>query len=209
MKIFVFLIITITFLSEAKGQISGVDHLLPASEIENGIKTNKGYHGNVLNLLGSNFPNESIISYLVFPSFSAEYSFSIQKKNNFTYVLKKSKCSENYWYSKNRKEVKVKNETVRINKKTAKLLINLYSKVLNQCKEHVPKKDEILFIGLDGTNYYFLLKRVNEIQTGKTWSPRTKNMKELVAINDSIFSSSNLNNKELNNRIKKLINEIK
>lgn len=208
MKIFIFLIIAILFLYEANGQISGVDHLLPASEIENGIKTNKDYHGKVLNLLNSNFSNESIISYLVFPSFSAEYSFSIQKKNKFTYVLKKSKCSENYWYSKNKKEVKVKNETVRINKKTAKLLIKLYNKVLNQCKEHVPKKGKIRFIGFDGTNYYFLSKRKDELQIGKTWSPRTKKMLELVSINDSVFHSRSLNNKVLNNRIKKLIIEL-
>lgn len=203
------LITAILYIFEATGQISGVDHLLPATEFENGIKTNKEYHGKVLMLLDSDFPNESIISYSVFPSFSAEYSFSIQKKNNSSYVLKKSKCSENYWYSKDKTEIKVKTEVVRINKKTTKLLIELFGNVLNNCKEHVLKEGGIEIIGFDGTNYYFLLKRENEIQTGKTWSPRTKNMKELVAINDSIFSSSNLNNKVLNNRIKKLINEIK
>jgi hypothetical protein len=205
MRLILKILIIALFVSfEAFGQISGVDYLLPAPEFEEGIKSESGYYGKVIHLLNSNFSSKTKVCYTVFPSFSPEYSLSIEKTKDSSYVMILRTCSENYWYSENKGKVTISLKTIKINSQIAQLVTKLFSQALSQCKEHKPNKNEILTIGFDGENYYFSeLKQGKIVNVGKTWSPRTYKMKELVSVCESLKDTDKT--EEINKRIELLM----
>lgn len=187
------------------GQISGIDHLLPAKEFNDAKVNTNEYYGKVLKMLHYKFKDPSKIRYTVFPSFSAEYSFSLEAGN--TIIL--HTLSENYWYSKRRDEIKVICKEIEIDKKLARQLIQLFTTALKQKKEYVPKRTEITLIGFDGVNYYFSADIKGKTSTGKTWSPRTENLTELISICEEIKCLKEDKIQGLKLRIKKLNKKMK
>ena len=183
-------------------------HLEPAKEFENYEGILKEYYDNVFPLLYQNYSEKPIARYTSMPSFSNEYSFSIETMEDRKYVVS-NKLSTNYWYSKNKKNVKL------ISNK-AKLTENLYQKIIELFKlldEHTKKSEDEL-IGFDGTTYYFATTNENEkVKIGETWSPNKKSqLGRLVSICDEIFSlgnGENISQSKIVKNIEKLITELK
>lgn len=208
-KVIKIFIVLLLLSIKSVGQISGVDHLLPAPKFEEGINTEKGYYGKVTNLLYSGFSSDSRICYTSLPSFSPEYSFSIEPQKDGSHLLKFHSCSENYWYAEDKEKVSVIKKEKTLNTQTAQRVIKLFTEVLSQTQEHVPKEDEVMIIGFDGTTYFFSETKQGEgVQTGKTWSPSTTNMKELVAVCELLRKTDNNLTAALDKRIDKLIREL-
>ncbi len=119
------------------------------------------------------------------------------------------RLSENYWYSKNKKKVKL------ISNKT-ELTNDLYLKIVDLFKllEEQTKNPEDDLIGVDGVTYYFATTDKNrEIKIGETWSPNGKSLlRNLVNVCDNIYSLGNENNlyqSDILKDIDKLLNNLK
>lgn len=141
------------------------------------------------------------------PSFSSEYSFSIETINGKEYVVS-NRLSERYWNTKNRNRVEL------ISNKT-ELQSSLYLRIVDlfELLEEQTKKPESDMIGLDGTTYYFAsTDRNGQIKIGKTWSPDDDSLLgKLVEICDNIYSLGNGNNisqTEILKDIDKLVHEL-
>jgi hypothetical protein len=164
-----FLILTFvltTFLCFAQKQ-----HLEPAKDFKQYEGVLKEYYDNVFSLLYKGYSEKPIARYTSMPSFSSEYSFSIERKEGKNYVIS-NRMSENFWYAKKRKKVKL------ISNKT-ELSNDLYIKILDLFKilEEQTKKPEDDLMGPDGVTYYFATTDKNgEIKIGETWSPKDNSL---------------------------------
>src|ERR1035437_7610913 len=90
-------------------------HLEPARDFKQYEGVLKDYYDNVFPLLYKGYSEKPIARYTSMPSFSKEYSFSIETIEGKNYVVS-NRMSENYWYAKNRKKVElVSNKTELVN----------------------------------------------------------------------------------------------
>lgn len=183
-------------------------HLEPAKDFKQYEGVLKEYYDNVFPLLYKGYSEKPIARYTSMPSFSNEYSFSVETIENKNYIVS-NKLSESYWYSKNKKKVKL------ISNKT-ELTNNLYFKIIELFKilEEQTKKPENDLMGLDGVTYYFATTDKNgEIKIGETWSPNDKSLLgKLVKICDNLYSLGNRNNlsqSDILKDIEKLLIELK
>ena len=183
-------------------------HLEPAKDFKQYEGVLKEYYDNVFPLLYKGYSEKPIARYTSMPSFSNEYSFSVETIEGKNYVVS-NKMSENFWYAKNRKKVKL------ISNKT-ELTNDLYFKIVDLFKllEEQTKKPEDDLMGLDGVTYYFATTDKNgQIKIGETWSPNEKSLLgRLVKICDNIYSLGNgndLSQSDISKDIDKLINDLK
>jgi hypothetical protein len=142
------------------------------------------------------------------PSFSSEYSFSIETIEGKNYVVS-NRTSENFWYPKNRKKVKL------ISNKT-ELTNDLYIKIVDLFKllEEQTKEPEDDLMGLDGVTYYFATTDKNgQIKIGETWSPNDSSLLgRLVMICNNVYAlgnGKNLSQSDIIKDIDKLLNDLK
>ena len=162
-------------------------HLEPAKDFEQYEGDLKEYYDNVFPLLYEGYTEKPTARYTSMPSFSSEYSFSIEIIEGKNYVVS-NRLSESYWYAKNRKRVKL------ISNKT-ELTNDLYLKIIDLFKliEEKTKKPGNELMGRDGVTYYFATTDNNgTIKIGETWSPDDKSLLgNLIKICDNIYSLGN------------------
>ncbi len=183
-------------------------HLEPVKDFEQYEGVLKEYYDNVFTLLYKGYSEQPIARYTSMPSFSNEYSFSIETLEGKNYVVS-NRLSESYWYAKNRKKVKL------ISSKTEPTN-DLYLKIVDLFKllQEQTKKPENDLMGLDGVTYYFATTDKNgQIKIGETWSPNDNSLLgRLVIICDNIYSLGNGNNLSQTDILKdidKLLNDLK
>lgn len=195
--------IFITFLSFGQKQ-----HLEPVRDFKKYDGVLKEYYDNVFPLLYKGYSEKPIAIYTSMPSFSNEYSFSIERIEGRSYVVS-NRLSENYWYAKNKKKVRL------ISNKT-ELTNDLYLKVVDlfELLEEQTKEPEDNLMGLDGVTYYFTTTDKNgEVKIGETWSPgEGSSFGRLVEICDNIYSlgvGNNLSQLDISKSIDKLLGNLK
>ncbi|MXS71863.1 hypothetical protein GSF70_11615 [Flavobacteriaceae bacterium W22] len=183
-------------------------HLEPAKDFKQYEGVLKEYYDNIFLRLYKGYSEKPIARYTSMPSFSNEYSYSVETLDGKNYVVS-NKLSESYWYSKNKNKVKL------ISNKT-ELTNDLYLKIvaLFQLLEEQTKKPEHESMGLDGITYYFATTDKNgELKIGETWSPAEKSLLgRLVKICDNIYSlgiGNNLSQSDILKEIEKLVIDLK
>lgn len=197
-------ILILTFALTTLLSFGQTQHLKPARDFKQYEGVLKEYYDNVFPLLYKGYSEKPIARYTSMPSFSSEYSFSIETIEGKNYVVS-NKMTENYWYAKNRKKVKLIT-----NKK--ELTNELYLKVVDLFKilEEQTKESENDLIGCDGVTYYFATTDKNgQIRIGETWSPNDNSLLgRLVEICDSVYTlgnGKNLSQTDIAKDIDKLI----
>jgi hypothetical protein len=182
-------------------------HLDPTKDFKQYEGVLKEYYDNVFPLLYKGYSAKPIARYTSMPAFSNEYSFSIETIEGINYVVS-NRLTENYWYAKNRKTVKL------ISSKT-ELTNDLHLKIVNLFKllEEQTKKPENDLMGPDGVTYYFETTEINgQIKIGETWSPKEKSLLgNLIQTCDNIYSLGNGNNLSQTDILKdidKLLNDL-
>ncbi len=188
--------------------IGQVQHLKPARDFEQYEGMLKEYYDNVFPLLYKGYSEKPIARYTSMPSFSREYAFSIELVNGKNYVVS-NKVSENFWYAKNRKKVKILSSKAELTDNLYLKIVDLFELIEEQTKE--PKDD---LMGLDGVTYFFATTNKNgQIKTGETWSPEDNSLLgRLVMICDSVYalgSGKKMIQIDLANDIDKLLNDFK
>lgn len=180
-------------------------HLIPSNSLDDNVGILKKYYDNVFPLLYNNFEKKPFARYTSVPSFGTEYAFSIELKDN-EYVIISNTLTQNYWYAKNKENVKLITNKKVIDKtlyeKTGKLfhLLNIQTK---EIEEELYKSD--------GTTHYFSTTNNNGyIKTGETWSPRSNtNLGKLTEICDVLFDIGNgKENQGIIKEIEKLIEQL-
>ena len=166
----------------------------------------KEYYDKVFPLLYEGFSEEPIARYTSMPSFSNEYSFSIETIDNKEYVVS-NRLSENYWYAKDRNKVKLISNKTEVHNDLYLKIVDLFMILTEQTK--MPESETI---GFDGVTYYFSSTNKNgKIVTGETWSPNEDSLLgRLVKICDNIYSfgyGDNICQKEILMDIDFLIDE--
>jgi hypothetical protein len=168
----------------------------------------KEYYDSIFPLLYNGYSEKPIARYTSMPSFSNEYSFSIETIEGKNYVVSNS-LSESYWYAKSRKKVKL------ISNKT-ELLNDLYLKIVDLFKllEEQTKNPENELMGFDGVTYYFTTTDKNgQVKIGETWSPDDNSLLDrLVKICDNIYSLGNgksISQMETLKDIDQILNDLK
>ena len=166
------------------------------------------YYSNVFLLLYKGYSEKPVARYTSIPSFSNEYSFSVETIESKNYVVS-NRLSENYWYAKNKIEVKL------ISSKT-ELANDLYIKIVDLfiLLEELTEEPENDLMGFDGETYYFATTDKNgHIKIKTTWSPGDNSLLgRLVKICDNIYSlgnGGNISQTEILKDIDKLLNELK
>lgn len=183
-------------------------HLEPAKDLEQYDGDLRVYYDNVFALLSKGYSEKPIARYTSMPSFSNEYSFSIEVINGKNYVVS-NRLSESYWYAKSRKKV-------RLISSRAELKNDLYLKIVDLFKviQEQTRKAENDFSGLDGVTYYFATTDKNEqIRIGVAWSPDENSLLgRLIKVCDNIYllgSGKTISQTDTLGDIDKLLNELK
>ena len=169
------------------------DHLEPAKDfskydsITGGILYN--YYNPLFDILLADLSKTPLARYLVLPSFTAEYVLSIEKDTNEKYKLTTHICSDNFWYSKDKKAITIKTKEKTIEADFAIKIKELFDKFTGQIKEPPTNNSA----RVDGTSYYFTTTNSSgQLITGKTWSPdKGTNMRKLVQICEDIYYFTN------------------
>ena len=136
------IILTLAFILTTFLCFGQKEHLEPVKDFNQYEGVLKEYYDNVFPLLYKGFSEKPIARYTSMPSFSNEYSFSIETIDGKEYVVS-NRLSESYWYAKNRNKVKL------ISNKT-ELQNDLYLKIVDLFKllEEQTKKPESDMMGL-------------------------------------------------------------
>jgi len=186
-------------------------HLEPARDFKQYEGDLKDYYDNVFPLLYKGYSERPIARYTSMPSFSNEYSFSIETIEGKNHVVS-NRMSESYWYAKNRKKVElVSNKTELVNELYLKI-VDLFKLLEEQTK--MPVRDlNLITVRADGVNYYFATTNKNgQVKIGETWSPNDSLLGRLVKICDNIYSlgnGENISQTETLKDIDKLLNDLK
>lgn len=161
---------------------SQLDHLEPLDSSKFEYEVLKQYFSELFPLLYTDFKSKPILRYTALPSFENSYAFSLEEFND-VYYLKTNQLSENYWYSKNKNEVKVFSCSLVLDDSLSKSIIDLFAVVMSDVRPV-----EKTFHGMDGTSYLFHFTDENgKFLAGEAWSPANDNMKKLIGVCNQIF----------------------
>lgn len=162
------------------------DHLLPKRDFSSYDGLLKEYFDQVFPLLHNGLSRIPKARYTAMPSFSKEYAFSAEKLSD-GYILVSNSLSENYWYAKKRKKVKVFRKQVPIDESFYLIICELFKVVA----EKISSPDKETY-GLDGVTYFFeTTDAKGQLIGGETWSPNEgTNMLRLVKICDALYEMS-------------------
>ncbi|WP_312173030.1 hypothetical protein [Chryseobacterium sp.] len=201
-------LLILTFVLITSLSFGQTQHLEPAKDFKQYEGDLKEYYDNIFTLLYKGYSEKPIARYTASPSFSSEYSFSIERIEGKNYIVS-NRMSENFWYAEKRKKVKV------ITNKT-ELTNDLYLKIVDLFKllQEQTKKPEKNMRGFDGVTYYFATTDKNkQVKIGETWSPDDNTLlHRLVKICDNIYALGNGNNLSQTNilrDIEKLLYDLK
>jgi hypothetical protein len=164
------------------------------------------YYSNLNKLLFNEMADKLYSRFVVIPSFSKEYAYSVEKKNNEYFIISTS-LSENYWRAKDKTNVNFEIKKTRIGKILFEKIVCLFELLAKQTKSY-----DTINYKTDGDNYYFITTNNNrELQIGETWSPSENSlMGNLIKISNKIYSIGNGNSiTEINTEIDTFINELK
>jgi hypothetical protein len=154
-------------------------HLEPA-DFKNYNGVLKDYYDNLLPLLYKGFTEKPFARYTLIPF---EHSFSVEKKDDKYFIIS-NWLSKSYWYTKNKKHIKLRTASTEIDEELYKTIGELFQLLARQT--HKPdKKVE----GFDGATYYFTVAdKDGQLKIGQTWSPDADSyMGRLVKISDNLF----------------------
>jgi hypothetical protein len=197
------LILILTFLLTL-GCFGQREHLEPAKDFSQYEGILKDYYNAVFRHLNKGFSEVPYVRYAALPSFSREYSFSIEQKND-RYIIISNWLSQNFWYAQNRLSVKLMSSTIEIKEDLYEIVGELFQLLAKQTK-----KPTDIIAGSDGTIYYFTtVDSTGKIKIGKTWSPdKNSNLHRLVKICDELFiagQGGNISDSDIKNSILELI----
>jgi hypothetical protein len=183
------------------------EHLEPARDFKGYEGVLKMYYDNVFPLLYSGFQEKPYAQYTSMPSFSNEYAFSVELKDNKYFVVSNT-LSESYWYATDKKKVKLITRQTEISEGLFKKTGDLFQILSEQTKN--PEKE---IMGLDGETYYFsTTDKKGEIKIGETWSPNENSLLDkLVKICDNLFSvetGKNISQTDIEKEIEQLISDL-
>lgn len=200
---FTILILLLTFNSYCQ-----IGHLTPYNNLEHNTGLLKEYYNNVFPLLYKNFNKKPVARYTSMPSFETEYAFSVEKKND-EFVIISNILTQNYWYAKNRKSVRLITNKTAIEEKLYLKIAELFHLLQVQTKVI----DEELYM-FDGTTYYFSsTSDSGEVKTGETWSPGIETyLGKLTEVCNHLFNIGNGKEKQgiiIEKEVDKLIEQLK
>lgn len=185
-------------------------HLEPAKDFNQYDGVLKEYYNNVFPLLYKGYSEKPIARYTSTPSFTNEYSFSIETFDGKIYAVS-NRLSENYWYAKNRKNIELVSNKI-------ELVDELYIKIVDLFKfleEHTKKPEgDLITKRADGVTYYFATTEKNGlVKISETWSPDDNSiLGRLIEICDNIYSlgnGENISQTEILKETDKLLNDFK
>ncbi|GAB7258333.1 hypothetical protein [Polaribacter sp. OB-PA-B3] len=187
---------------------SQIGHLEPAKDFREYEGILKEYYENVFPLLYNGFSEKPTARFTSMPSFSNEYSFSVENIAGIKYI-KSNRLSESFWYSKKKSKVRVISKKKKISEKLYLKITELFKVLENQTKE---TEDGI--IGFDGTTYYFATTDNNgEVKIGEVWSPKGNSfLARIVATCENIYSlgkRKRISESKIMESIEILLNELK
>lgn len=183
-----------------------VQHLVPSKNFNQYDGVLKEYYDEIFPLLYKGYIEKPVARYTSIPSFFSEYSFVIETIEGKNYVIS-NRLSENYWYAKDRKNVKLISNRKELTNDLYLKIVDLFKYLAEQTR--VPE-DELAGLGLDGVTYYFTTTDKNgKVSIGETWSPdKDALLGRLIAICDNIYALGNrkkLSQKDILNDIDKLL----
>lgn len=164
------------------------------------------YYDSLNHILYQGFSDTPYARYTAIPSFTREYSFSVEKINGRNFIISNI-LSENFWYAKNRNSVTVTSKKTEITDS----LYNIIGELFQMQFMEINAMDEI---GLDGETYYFsTISENNLLMTKEKWSPNENSFDGLlVSICNKIFKlgkGQDISQAELFNEINDLIIKLK
>jgi hypothetical protein len=197
----------------------------------------KAYYDSVFTLLHAGFTEKPQAQYTVFPSFSAEYALSVERKSDRYYLLSNI-FSENYWYAsyQNTSRVKVISKSIEIDSTFYHKIVELFNittahikpqtKILESggvsylatqdstgtFKVKISDEMELIEIMTDGETYYVATTdAAGNIIMGETRTPEKNTlMDRLIKISDDLYSLPfNIVQAEIEKRIQSLIVDMK
>lgn len=186
------------------------DHLEPAGYLRSSYEGDlKEYYDAIFPLLFKGLSNKPMARYTVLPSFSSEYTLSVEKDSLEVYRMILHSCSENYWYSEKRTEVGIIEKVIVIKADFAARIEELFRTAPSQIREV-----DAMTIGMDVVNYYFTAANPNGyLITGEKWSPQEgSTMANLVSVCQSLVDLTTDKKKdfaETEIRARKLIAELR
>lgn len=159
-------------------------HLEPSKDFSQYKGVLKTYFDNVFKLLYTGYSEKPIARYTSMPSFSNEYSFSIETIKGKNYVVS-NKLSTNYWYANNKNEVELFTNKLELSNALFLKIVELFGILDEQTK-----KPEENSMGCDGVTYYFATtNKDGQVKIAETWSPdKNSLLGNLVKICDNIFA---------------------
>ena len=131
------------------------EHLKPARDFAQYEDVLKEYYDNLFPKLYKGFSETPYARCTIIPSFIIEYAFSVETIDNKYYVISNS-FSDSFWYSKNRKAVKLVTNKAKIDSILYSRVGELFQILIEQMKE-----PEQRIFGLDGATYYFATTDIN------------------------------------------------
>jgi hypothetical protein len=186
------------------------DHLEPVGGLFDVYDFQFEYYSKVRKVLFNGLTDAPEIRFQVMPSFTPENVLDIELDREANqYYLVFHTCEEMIWYHEEWKKVKVKKYKTSIDKKSVDLIKSLFEVAISQTKF----RGEGL-VGLDGTYYYFSIRKYG-MNSGRVWSPLDKSKMgklvgiglELIELATSKQSSVKIEG-ALQQKIEKLINEL-
>ncbi|GAB5465207.1 MAG: hypothetical protein Kapaf2KO_06430 [Candidatus Kapaibacteriales bacterium] len=203
------LFLSILFLILSANISSGHDqHLIPARGFDKNGDFLEKYYTDVFSLLNKDYSKKPIARYTSIPSFSIEYSFSVELINDKKYIVSNT-FTESYFLAKDKTKVKRISNKAEINDDLYNKIVELFQLLAEQTEEQ-----EDMILGQDGTTYYFTTTDVNgNIKNGETWSPENFSLLgRLTLVCDRIYKYGNgadWSQKELIENINGLLSELK
>ncbi len=167
----------------------------------------KDYYIGLFPLLFKDFSDKPIARYALLPSFSSEYAFSIEEKDNHFFIIS-NYLSTSYWNAKDKSKVQVKHTSIEINKDFYNKIREVFNIALKQARQ--PNE---LSGGFDGETSYLSTMIDDVVKTAETWSPnQTSHMGQLVEICKGLYLiglNKIVSQDEVSAKINHLISEIK
>jgi hypothetical protein len=163
-------------------QVTCAQYLVPAREVN---IHNKKYYEEVLALLYQDFSEKPLARFTVIPSFTSEYSFSLETRKGKPFISTRF-LSGNYHMTKDKASIKVTAKRRYISKELYFKLAELFQAM----GQNIRAPSERVF-GADGATYRFeMTDKEGNVLRGETWSPSLSSVPgRLVCICNDLMRS--------------------
>lgn len=202
-KIAAFLVLLI-FSFRLFAQIDYLEPVRPFSQYTGEIGE---YYRNVFSLLHTGFQKQPYACFTVIPSFSPEYSMSVEKRKGRCYLISNT-LSRTYWQA-DKGTVKVSTHSIAISQSLYQSLGAVFRLATDQIQDL-----DGTTAGLDGIAYYFSSTDTKGVVTmGRKWLPKKETlMGRLVLICESAYllsTGGNISEKALKEEATILLTELR